>query len=80
AKALGFVVVGVHEYFTSAKCPRVDCDAFLSSRYKRSRYCARCDIYLDRDQAGSESIAHITLAQIRDQARPPKYMPQAAHL
>ncbi|KAF9949975.1 hypothetical protein BGZ72_008275 [Mortierella alpina] len=75
AVSLGYTVVGVHEYFTSAKCPRPDCDNFLISDKNRSRFCTECRIYVDRDQGGSENIAHITLGQVRDQERPKKYKP-----
>ncbi|KAK3844345.1 MAG: hypothetical protein J3R72DRAFT_522052 [Linnemannia gamsii] len=54
AVALGYTVVGVHGFYTSAKCPRPDCDNFLISEKKRSRYCSECKIYMGQDQGGSE--------------------------
>ncbi|KAG0317487.1 hypothetical protein BGZ97_005308 [Linnemannia gamsii] len=50
----GYTVVGVPEFYTSAKCPRPDCDCFLMPNKHRSRYCSNCEMYVDRDQAGSE--------------------------
>ncbi|KAI7817406.1 hypothetical protein BC939DRAFT_466047 [Gamsiella multidivaricata] len=39
AKAMGHTVVGVHEYYTSARCPRDQCMAFLESDKRRSKCC-----------------------------------------
>ncbi|KAF9984103.1 hypothetical protein BGZ65_000988 [Modicella reniformis] len=57
AKSLDYDVVGCHEFYTSAKCPRNDCRSFLRNGKNRSRYCDRCAAYFDRDIVGSENIA-----------------------
>lgn len=69
-------MVGAHEYFTSAKCPRQDCDNFLRQVKGRTRYCQRCKVYFDRDAVGSENIARVCQAQIVDGRRPEKYKPK----
>ncbi|KAG9319880.1 hypothetical protein KVV02_002592 [Mortierella alpina] len=75
-KSLGYDVVGVHEYYTSAKCPRQGCNAFLEQVKKtRIKYCRNCQAFMDRDKVGSENIATICHAHIRHQTRPEKYMP-----
>lgn len=75
-RSMGYSVYGVHEYYTSAKCPRTGCDAFLESVPKsRSRYCRGCQAYFDRDVVGSENIATICQAHIRQQRRPDKFKP-----
>ncbi|KAG0289603.1 hypothetical protein BGZ97_006426, partial [Linnemannia gamsii] len=77
ARAQSCTVVGVHEFNTSAKCPRPTCDTYLKSDKNRSRYCTSCRIFVDRDQGGSENIAHIALAHIKEQRRPAKFKPSA---
>ncbi|KAF9288572.1 hypothetical protein BGZ68_010950 [Mortierella alpina] len=75
-RSMGYSVLGVHEYFTSAKCPRTGCDNFLESIPKcRSRYCRGCQAYFDRDVVGSENIASICQSHIRHQRRPNKFKP-----
>ncbi|CAO3565455.1 unnamed protein product [Mortierella alpina] len=77
-KSLGYDVVGVHEYFTSAKCPRQGCNAFLEQVKKtRTKYCRNCKAFMDRDKVGSENIATICHAHIRHQTRPDKFKPAA---
>ncbi|KAG0196104.1 hypothetical protein BGX28_000134 [Mortierella sp. GBA30] len=79
-KSLGYDVVGVHEYYTSAKCPRHGCNAFLEQVKKtRSKYCRNCKAFMDRDKVGSENIATICRAHMQNQARPDKYRPPANH-
>ncbi|CAO3572394.1 unnamed protein product [Mortierella alpina] len=75
-KGLGYPVVGCHEYFTSAKCPRPGCDTFLRSIGRtRSRYCPTCRMHFVRDAVGGENIGWICQAQLETQQRPVKYMP-----
>ncbi|KAI1314465.1 hypothetical protein EDD11_002128 [Mortierella claussenii] len=57
ARHQGYQVVGVHEYYTSAKCPRPTCNEFLQNTENRSKYCHGCRAYFDRDIVGSENIA-----------------------
>ncbi|KAI8354748.1 hypothetical protein B0O80DRAFT_528763 [Mortierella sp. GBAus27b] len=67
AKALEYTVVGIHEYFTSAKCPK-----------NRSKYCQTCQVYLDRDAVGSENIAWVLNGHVQCQLRPSKFMPTSS--
>ncbi|KAG0005842.1 hypothetical protein BGZ65_009995 [Modicella reniformis] len=77
-KSLGHQVVGAHEYFTSARCPRPTCDSFLETVLPRSKYCRQCQVYFDRDAVGSENIARICEAQLIRQRRPLKFKPVVA--
>ncbi|KAF9361875.1 hypothetical protein BGX34_006860, partial [Mortierella sp. NVP85] len=76
-KSLGHQVVGTHEYYTSARCPRPECLNFLETVPSRSKYCRSCKVYLDRDVVGSENLARICEAQLINQRRPAKFMPEA---
>ncbi|KAF9276140.1 hypothetical protein BGZ68_010242 [Mortierella alpina] len=76
AKSLGYVVVGAHEYFTSAKCPRPNCTEFLRAVKGRTRYCPSCKMFLDRDAIGAENIGRVCQAQVVDGRRPAKYKPE----
>ncbi|CAO3570186.1 unnamed protein product [Mortierella alpina] len=77
-KSLGYDVVGVHEYFTSAKCPRQGCNAFLEQVKKtRTKYYRNCKAFMGRDKVGSENIATICHAHIRHQTRLDKFKPAA---
>lgn len=69
-------MVGTHEYYTSARCPRPNCLNFLETVPSRSKYCRSCKVYLDRDVVGSENIARICEAQLINQRRPAKFMPE----
>ncbi|ORZ28768.1 hypothetical protein BCR41DRAFT_4602 [Lobosporangium transversale] len=75
AKSLDYPIVGCHEYYTSAKCPRPHCDSILENVPFRSKYCRNCKAYFDRDAVGAENIARVCESQIREQKRPAKYMP-----
>ncbi|ORZ13344.1 hypothetical protein BCR41DRAFT_422862 [Lobosporangium transversale] len=73
ARPLGYEVVGVHEYYTGAKCPRPNRNAFLEIHVNRSKYCRSCQIYCDRDMVGSENNARVCLSHITTQTRPNKF-------
>ncbi|ORZ11289.1 hypothetical protein BCR41DRAFT_356977 [Lobosporangium transversale] len=73
-KARGHFAI-VHEFYTSARCPRLLCDSFLEAVYPRSKYCWACKVFFNRDAVGAENIARISLAQIERQERPAKYKP-----
>ncbi|KAG0342103.1 hypothetical protein BG004_005750 [Podila humilis] len=83
AKPSGYLVVGTNEYFTSAKCPRLECQEFLQPAPRRSRYCPSCQFYVDRDVAAAENIARICRDQLNPgfpvdgyHRRRAKYMPK----
>ncbi|KAG0006565.1 hypothetical protein BGZ65_006563, partial [Modicella reniformis] len=75
AKSLGYDVVGAHEFYTSARCPRPACPAFLHNQGRRSRCCYNCQMFFDRDAVGAENIARVCEGQLRNQIRPDKYKP-----
>ncbi|KAF9945248.1 hypothetical protein BGZ72_001530 [Mortierella alpina] len=73
-RSLKHGVYGVHEYFTSARCPRRSCNSFLQPVPKsRSRYCRSCEACFDRDHVGSENIGILCQTQILQQQRPDKF-------
>ncbi|GJJ73912.1 hypothetical protein EMPS_06270 [Entomortierella parvispora] len=74
-RGLGQIVVGEHEYFTSQKCPRRDCDEFLEKLDNRSMYCRKCNMFFDRDAVGSENIAFICQEFVEGRTRPAKFLP-----
>ncbi|GJJ70524.1 hypothetical protein EMPS_02873 [Entomortierella parvispora] len=71
----GHIAVGVHEYYTSSKCPRENCNLFLKDKGNRSKFCSGCNVYFDRDQVGSENIARVCVAFLNGLERPAKYKP-----
>ncbi|KAI1300518.1 hypothetical protein EDD11_006177 [Mortierella claussenii] len=76
AKGLGHTVVGCHEYYTSAKCPRDNCHQFLENAQEyRSKYCRHCQAYFDRDVVGSENIANVCRYHLQHHHRPAEFMP-----
>ncbi|KAF9366253.1 hypothetical protein BGX34_004704 [Mortierella sp. NVP85] len=76
-KSLGHQVVGTCEYYTSVRCLRPKCLNFLGTVPSRSKYCRSCKVYLDRDVVGSENLARICEAQLINQRRPTKFIPEA---
>ncbi|KAI8349515.1 hypothetical protein B0O80DRAFT_501243 [Mortierella sp. GBAus27b] len=75
-KSIGYVVVGAHEFFTSAKCPRPGCTAFVFGKGNRSKHCPSCHQFFDRDAIGSENLARVCQGQLQNQKRPDKYKPE----
>ncbi|KAG0028851.1 hypothetical protein BGZ83_005009, partial [Gryganskiella cystojenkinii] len=77
-RSLGQLAVGIHEYFSSQKCPRRHCNHFLEKHDSRSMYCPGCNRYFDRDAVGSENIGYICEEFIAGRDRPAKFKPAVA--
>ncbi|KAF9429471.1 hypothetical protein BGZ76_001241, partial [Entomortierella beljakovae] len=68
ARSLGYVVVGVNEYYTSKKCPT--CETFVCQVEIRRLYCANCKTYFHRDVLAGHNIANIVRGHLLHQERP----------
>ncbi|KAG0303305.1 hypothetical protein BGZ98_006802 [Dissophora globulifera] len=78
ARALGYIVVGVNEYFTSKKCP--SCKNFVAQVGDNIRcfYCTSCKKYMHRDIMAGQNICNVVLGHLIDQQRPLYLQPQDA--
>jgi hypothetical protein len=74
ARAIGIVVVGINEYYTSQKCP--SCGAFLFDVIGKDRvkYCETCNKCLNRDNAAAENICSLTILKANGKPRPAHLM------
>ncbi|KAK3821501.1 MAG: hypothetical protein J3Q66DRAFT_333459 [Benniella sp.] len=68
ARALGYIVVGVEEYYTSKKCP--ECHNFVGHTDLRHLYCSHCKAIVHRDVLGAQNIVNAVRGQLLDQERP----------
>ncbi|KAF9383425.1 hypothetical protein CPC16_008919 [Podila verticillata] len=69
ARALGYLVVGVHEYYTSKKCPK--CEQFVAQTESiRRLYCKECKKYMHRDVMAAHNITNILRGHVEKQERP----------
>ncbi|KAG0098493.1 hypothetical protein BGZ93_011315 [Podila epicladia] len=73
ARALGYLVVGVNEYYTSKKCPK--CGQFVAqTKNLRRLYCRHCKKYMHRDVMAGHNICNILQGHIK-QERPDYLQP-----
>ncbi|KAF9382226.1 hypothetical protein CPB97_007274 [Podila verticillata] len=75
AHSLGYVVVGVNEYYTSKKCP--GCSLFVAQVNMCHFYCPYCHVYHHRDVMAAENMANIMQGHLLKQERP-KYLQPVA--
>ncbi|KAF8920072.1 hypothetical protein BGZ58_004460 [Dissophora ornata] len=69
ARALGYLVIGVHEYYTSKKCPR--CLQFVAqTKSIRRLYCTYCKKSMHRDVLAGHNIVNILKSHVEKQERP----------
>ncbi|KAG0250483.1 hypothetical protein BG011_008318 [Mortierella polycephala] len=68
AHALGYIVVGVNEYYTSKKCPT--CRQFVVQVEIRKLYCKTCKTYMHRDVMAGHNICNIVRGYLMHQRRP----------
>ncbi|KAF9923723.1 hypothetical protein FBU30_006226, partial [Linnemannia zychae] len=69
ARALGYLVVGVCEYYTSKKCPT--CNEFIAQAGNIRRfYCKTCGKYIHRDIAAAHNMCNILRSHVENQERP----------
>ncbi|KAG0317269.1 hypothetical protein BGZ99_006411 [Dissophora globulifera] len=68
ARSLGYVVVGVNEYYTSKKCPK--CQNFVGQVEIRRLYCKTCKTYMHRDVMAGHNICNVVRGHLLEQQRP----------
>ncbi|KAG0197548.1 hypothetical protein BGX33_000520, partial [Mortierella sp. NVP41] len=68
ARSLGYIVVGVNEYYTSKKCPA--CTEFVGQVDIRRLYCTKCQKYMHRDVMAGHNIANAVQGHLLEQQRP----------
>ncbi|OAQ26276.1 hypothetical protein K457DRAFT_706861 [Linnemannia elongata AG-77] len=69
ARSLGYLVVGVHEFYTSKKCPT--CGNFVGQAESIWRlYCYHCKKYMHRDVMAGHNIVNIVRSHVEQQERP----------
>ncbi|KAG9062574.1 hypothetical protein KI688_005489 [Linnemannia hyalina] len=75
ARSLGYVVVGLNEYYTSKKCP--GCGLFVGQVDIRRFYSSKCQVYHHRDVMAAENIENIIQEYLERQERPDYLHPVA---
>ncbi|KAI1314437.1 hypothetical protein EDD11_002181 [Mortierella claussenii] len=68
AKSLGYIVVGVNEYYTSKKCPHRE--KFVGKVDIRRLYCSECKTYMHRDVMAGHNICNAIRGHLVNQVRP----------
>ncbi|KAF8923515.1 hypothetical protein BGZ58_002852, partial [Dissophora ornata] len=68
ARSLGYLVVGLNEYYTSKKCP--GCGQFVGQVDMRRFYCSQCQVFHHRDVMAAENMANIVQGYVLDLQRP----------
>ncbi|KAG9065426.1 hypothetical protein KI688_002751 [Linnemannia hyalina] len=76
ARSLGYIIVGLNEYYTSKKCPH--CGHFIAQVTLRRFYCPECQVYHHRDVMAAENMANIVRGYLEKQERPEYLHPVAA--
>ena len=66
-RSLGYLVVGVDEFYTSKKCPC--CQKFVGAVTMRRLYCPSCKKAYHRDVMAGHNIAKIADKQLTDFCR-----------
>ncbi|KAF9583319.1 hypothetical protein BGW38_009760, partial [Lunasporangiospora selenospora] len=55
ARSLGYLVVGINEYYTSKRCPK--CENFVGRpKDLRRSYCSKCEKYIHRDSMAAHNM------------------------
>ncbi|KAG9062067.1 hypothetical protein KI688_006789 [Linnemannia hyalina] len=67
ARSLGYLVVGLNEYYTSKKCPR--CGQFVGQVDMRRFYCSQFQVFHHRDVMAAENMANIVQGYLLDLQR-----------
>ncbi|KAG0057380.1 hypothetical protein BGZ83_010839 [Gryganskiella cystojenkinii] len=76
ARSLGYLVVGLNEFYTSKKCP--DYENFVAQVTLRQFYCPRCKRYQHRDIMAAENMSKIVRGYLVDQERPEYLHPKTS--
>ncbi|KAF8941202.1 subunit of tubulin prefoldin [Haplosporangium gracile] len=75
ARSLGYIVLGLNEYYTSKKC--LACGLFVAQVDLRRFFCSHCQVYHHRDIMAAENMANIIQGYLFDQQRPDHLHPVA---
>ncbi|KAG9060844.1 hypothetical protein KI688_007913 [Linnemannia hyalina] len=73
ARSLGYLVVGLNEYYTSKKCPH--CGLFVALVTLRRFFCPTCHVYHHRDVMAAENMANLVRGYLEKQQRPEYLQP-----
>ncbi|KAF9899819.1 hypothetical protein EC991_008260, partial [Linnemannia zychae] len=72
ARSLGYVVLGLNEFYTSKRCPC--CEQFVAQLDLRRFFCnGPCQTYHHRDVMAAENMFRVVQEYLQRQARP-KYL------
>jgi hypothetical protein len=74
ARSLGYIVVGVNEYYTSKKFPT--CREFVGQVDLHRRYCTKCQKYMHCDIMAGHNICNAVRGHLLEQQRPLYLQPQ----
>ncbi|OAQ26935.1 hypothetical protein K457DRAFT_21758, partial [Linnemannia elongata AG-77] len=75
ARSLGYLVVGINEYYSSKRCPH--CHAFVCATSDwRTLYCTTCKRFLQRDVMASENMNNAIKGHLIHQQRPHYLQPR----
>ncbi|CAO3574325.1 unnamed protein product [Mortierella alpina] len=72
-RSLGYVVVGVNEFYTSKRCP--ECKQFVGQVTLRRLFCRTCGTYMHRDVMASHNMAIIIQSHLVHLQRPDHLQP-----
>ncbi|KAG0036537.1 hypothetical protein BGZ82_004071 [Podila clonocystis] len=76
ARSLGYIVVGLNEFYTSKKCP--SCQEFVAQVTLRELFCPHCRKYYHRDVMAAQNMSNIVRGYIENQNRPRYLQPLTA--
>ncbi|KAF9312624.1 hypothetical protein BG003_006091, partial [Podila horticola] len=75
-RSLGYIVVGLNEFYTSKKCP--SCQEFVAQVTLRELFCPHCRKYYHRDVMAAQNMSNIVRGYIENQKRPRYLQPMTA--
>ncbi|KAG0347944.1 hypothetical protein BG004_006507 [Podila humilis] len=75
ARSLGYLVVGLNEYYTSKKCPHYG--LFVAQVTLRRFFCISCHVNHHRDVMAAKNMANLERGDLEKQQRPEYLQPVA---
>ncbi|GJJ75410.1 putative transposase [Entomortierella parvispora] len=75
-RSLGYIVVGINEYYTSKKCPV--CHQFVSQVNIRRLFCRGCGVPMHRDIMAADNMCNVVKEYLIHQRRPRYLQPVCA--
>ncbi|KAG0349541.1 hypothetical protein BGZ54_004335, partial [Gamsiella multidivaricata] len=76
ARSLGYISIGVNEFYTSQKCPR--CENFIGRITVRRLHCRHCRRRYHRDAMAAANMCHIVRSYLNGNGRPRYLQPVRA--